>query len=89
MDWQSTSRAFLEKVKSKGLELTMIGASGGEKSIKDYIPYEAAEDEEECEARHSIKTGLDEDMDHKLSIPDSKAKKILMNTLNVCLRRRL
>ncbi|KAG6944226.1 hypothetical protein JG688_00017198 [Phytophthora aleatoria] len=61
-------------VKSKGLELSMIGPSDNEKTIKSY---EATGDDDEREARYGIKTGLDEDRDKKLSIPDSEAKQIL------------
>ncbi|GMG18016.1 unnamed protein product [Phytophthora fragariaefolia] len=74
IDWQSTIRAFLDLVKSRGLELTMVGVNDIEKNIKDYKPYD---DDEEREARHGTKTGIDEDMDRNLSIPDSEAKKIL------------
>ncbi|KAG6945984.1 hypothetical protein JG687_00016983 [Phytophthora cactorum] len=54
----------------------MVGANDIEKTIKDYKPYD---DDEEREARHGTKTGLDEDenIDRFLSIPDSEAKKIL------------
>ncbi|KAE9136527.1 hypothetical protein PF010_g1633 [Phytophthora fragariae] len=52
----------------------MVGDSDVERDIKDYKPYD---DDEEREPRHGTKTGLDEDMDRKLSIPDSEAKKIL------------
>ncbi|RAW20626.1 hypothetical protein PC110_g22932, partial [Phytophthora cactorum] len=54
----------------------MVGANDIEKTIKDYKPYN---DDEEREARHGTKTGLDEDenIDRFLSIPDSEAKKIL------------
>ncbi|KAK1933554.1 hypothetical protein P3T76_011768 [Phytophthora citrophthora] len=74
IDWQSTLREFLDMVNSRGLELTMVGANDIEKNIKGYKPYD---DDEEREARHGTKTGLDEDMDRNLSIPDSEAKKIL------------
>ncbi|KAG6941438.1 hypothetical protein JG688_00018672 [Phytophthora aleatoria] len=77
VDWQSTLRAFLKMVKSKGFELTMVGASDVKKTIRDYKPYEADENDEEREARHGIKTGFDEDMDQNLSIPDTDAKKML------------
>jgi hypothetical protein len=61
-------------IKDRGLELTMVGNSDVERDIKDYKPYD---DDEEREARHGTKTGLDEDMDRNLSIPDSEAKKFL------------
>lgn len=74
IDWQSTLREFLKMIKDRGLELTLVGNSDVERDIKDYKPYD---DDEEREPRHGTKTGLDEDMDRNLSIPDSEAKKIL------------
>ncbi|KAG6941827.1 hypothetical protein JG688_00018464 [Phytophthora aleatoria] len=74
VDWQSTLRAFLEMIKSRGLNISMVGASDAERSTKSY---EATGDDDDREARHGIKTGLDEDRDHTMSIPDSEAKIIL------------
>ncbi|KAG6948203.1 hypothetical protein JG687_00015625 [Phytophthora cactorum] len=74
VDWQSTLRVFLEMIKSRGLEISMVGASDVERYIKSY---EASGDDDDREARHGVKTGSDEDMDHTLSIPDSEAKRIL------------
>jgi hypothetical protein len=74
IDWQSTLREFLKMVKDRGLSLTMVGNSDIERDIKDYEPYDG---DEEREPRHGTKTGLDEDMDRNLSIPDSEAKKML------------
>jgi hypothetical protein len=77
IDWQSTLKTFLKSITSKGLELSMVGDSEVELDIKKYTPYKATEDEEEREPRHGTKTGLDEDMDRNLDIPDSEAKKML------------
>jgi hypothetical protein len=74
IDWQTTLREFLKIIKDRGLSLTMVGNNNIERDIKEYKPYD---DDEEREARHGTKTGLDEDMDRNLSIPDSEAKKIL------------
>ncbi|KAG6942029.1 hypothetical protein JG687_00019296, partial [Phytophthora cactorum] len=60
VDWQSTLRAFLEMIKSRGLNISMVGASDAERSIKSY---EATGDDDNREARHDVKTGLDEDRD--------------------------
>jgi hypothetical protein len=64
----------LKMVKDRGLDLSLVGNSDVERDINDYKPYD---DDEEREARHGTKSGLDEDMDRNLSIPDSEAKKFL------------
>ncbi|GMF24306.1 unnamed protein product [Phytophthora lilii] len=74
IDWQSTLRSFIQMMKDRGLELNMVGESDVERDIKDYKPYD---DDEEREARHGTKTGLDEDADKNLAIPDMEAKKML------------
>ncbi|GMF27129.1 unnamed protein product [Phytophthora lilii] len=74
VDWQSTLRSFIQMMKDRGLELNMVGESDVERDIKDYKPYD---DDEEREARHGTKTGLDEDADKNLAIPDMEAKKML------------
>jgi len=52
----------------------MVESSDVESDVRDYKPYD---DDEEREARHGTRTGLDEDADKNLSIPDMEAKKML------------
>ncbi|RAW21280.1 hypothetical protein PC110_g22275 [Phytophthora cactorum] len=72
VSWGSTLAKFLRLIKDRGLELTFVGRSDKELTTK---PYQEVDDEN-LEARHGIKTGLEEGMDEKLSIADNDAKLI-------------
>ncbi|CEG41886.1 uncharacterized protein PHALS_03269 [Plasmopara halstedii] len=75
VDWQSTLSTFLSMVKSRGLELSMVGTPDVEMSIKQF----QTADDDDREARHGIKSGLNEDRDENISIPDNDAKQILLD----------
>ncbi|KAG6948564.1 hypothetical protein JG688_00015035, partial [Phytophthora aleatoria] len=73
MSWSSILNQFLEMVKSRGLELSMVGRADKELTAKTYDGI----DGDDIEPRHGTKSGLDEGMNEKLSIPDNDAKLIL------------
>ncbi|GMF31843.1 unnamed protein product [Phytophthora lilii] len=51
VDWVATLRNFLEMVKSKGLELVMVGSTDAEKSVNAYDPV----DDDDLEARRGTR----------------------------------
>ncbi|GMF25206.1 unnamed protein product [Phytophthora lilii] len=75
VDWQSTLSTFISMIKSRGLELSMVGTPDVERSIKEFH----TTDDDDREPRHGIKSGLNEDRDESLSIPDNGAKRILLD----------
>ncbi|KAG6944232.1 hypothetical protein JG688_00017192 [Phytophthora aleatoria] len=72
INWQLTLSTFLTMVNDRGLKLIPVGNLDKEVLSKQY---NAAGDD--LEARVGTKTGLDEDRDHNLSIPNSEAKVLL------------
>jgi len=69
VNWSLSLKAFVDMVRERGLELEM-NADDKEIDAKDFT-------EGEGEARQGTMSGIDEDMDQKLSNADNDAKKIL------------
>ncbi|KAG6948025.1 hypothetical protein JG688_00015279 [Phytophthora aleatoria] len=72
VNWQLTLSTFLTMVNDRGLKLIPVGNIDKELVSKKY---DATGDD--LEARLGTKTGVDEDRDQNLSIPDSEAKVLL------------
>ncbi|GMF30223.1 unnamed protein product [Phytophthora fragariaefolia] len=70
VNWQLTLRSFINMVRAKGLELKIIGNEDKEIDVNDFAPIDG-------EARHGTMSGIDEDMEEKLSNADNDAKRIL------------
>ncbi|GMF44365.1 unnamed protein product [Phytophthora lilii] len=70
VNWQLTLRSFINMVRAKGLELEIIGKEDKEIDVKDFAPGDG-------EAKYGTMSGIDEDMEEKLSNADNDAKRIL------------
>ncbi|GMF15556.1 unnamed protein product [Phytophthora lilii] len=70
VNWVLSLRSFINMVRDRGLELEVIGKNEEEIDAKDFAPGDG-------EAQHGTMSGIDEDMNPKLSNADNDAKRIL------------